>query len=73
MRYFNLGMEFAVSVTLLTLGGLFLDRAVKTMPLFTIIGSCLGLAAGGYIIFKQAIRLIRGGNERRDNKKTDTL
>ncbi|MEK6793273.1 MAG: AtpZ/AtpI family protein [Spirochaetota bacterium] len=73
MRYFNLGLELAVAVALFTVGGVFLDRWMKTLPLFTVIGSCIGIVVGGYLVYKETMRLIRGSNGRRDNKKTDTL
>jgi uncharacterized membrane protein YccC len=45
LRYAAAGIQFAVVMTLFTLGGAWLDSKVERLrPLFTILGALLGMA-----------------------------
>ena len=52
LRYSYLGMQLFVSVGLCTYGGLWLDRKVDVLPLFTLLGLALGFSAGFYSVYK---------------------
>ncbi len=54
LRYSSIGIEMGAAVVIGLLGGLWIDRRFHTRPLFTIICSLLGIAAG----FKSLINLI---------------
>ncbi len=51
LRYSYLGTQLFVSVGLLTYAGLWLDRKISTIPLFTLIGLALGFGAGFYSVY----------------------
>ena len=51
LRYLSLGTQLFVSIGLLTYAGFWLDGKAGTLPLFTLIGSALGFAAGFYSIY----------------------
>lgn len=48
----GLGCSVVVSLIMTIGGGLLLDRAVGTSPLFTLIGVALGLIAAGYQLYE---------------------
>ncbi len=52
MRFSHLGLQFAMTIALLTGGGVWLDGRLGTMPLFTLIGLFLGFGAGFYNLYR---------------------
>lgn len=55
----GIGIQFASSV-LVGLGlGWLLDQGFHTLPLFTLIGLVLGIAAGAYTVVRLAMREMR--------------
>ena len=48
----QVGFSTALSATLFILGGLWLDRRFGTIPLFTLIGSALGLIVALYLVWQ---------------------
>ena len=52
----GLGFEFAACVVVFFLGGKALDGRLGTAPLWTAIGSLLGVAAGMYLLIRSALR-----------------
>ena len=54
--YIGLGMQLAVTVTLMVFLGVWIDGAVNTKPVLTIIFSFLGVFAGLYTFIKQVIK-----------------
>jgi F0F1-type ATP synthase assembly protein I len=52
MRFSHLGLQFAMTIALLTGGGVWLDGKLGTMPLFTLIGLFLGFGAGFYHLYR---------------------
>lgn len=62
LRYSYLGTQLFVSIGLLTYAGFWLDGKAGTLPLFTLIGSALGFAAGFYSIYMD---LFPSGERRR--------
>jgi len=54
-RFLTIGTEFGITVGLLVFGGLWLDRRLGTMPVFTLTGTFVGLGVGLY----NMIRLTR--------------
>lgn len=57
----TVAITFAVTVTLCLLGGLWLDRRLGVMPLFTLIGLVVGLGVGGAWAY-QRIKQESGGD-----------
>ena len=55
-RFLGLGMEVAVGVALGVLAGWWLDRRFGWSPWGLIIGAMVGLAAGMYLLLKEALR-----------------
>lgn len=55
-RWAAVGFEFALVVVLFFLGGKTLDANLGTAPLWTAIGSLLGVAAGMYLLIRSALR-----------------
>lgn len=45
------GITFAVAVVLFALGGVWLDRRFGLMPLFTLIGTFLGMFLAGFWLY----------------------
>jgi F0F1-type ATP synthase assembly protein I len=58
-RYAGLGVQFGVTVALLSLGGYALDNWTGTSPLFLLIGVGLGFA-GGLISLIRHVPPVRG-------------
>lgn len=56
----GLGCSVVVTLILLIGGGLLLDQAVGTAPLFTLVGVALGLAAAGYQLYELTRIGVRG-------------
>ncbi len=48
----NLGMQLAIAVAMGFGGGYWLDNKIGTLPLFTLIGLCVGAAAGFLNIYR---------------------
>ena len=55
-RWAAAGLEFGVCVVAFFLGGQALDGSLGTAPLWTAIGSLLGVAAGMYLLIRSALR-----------------
>jgi F0F1-type ATP synthase assembly protein I len=66
-RYAGLGLQFGVTVALLSLGGYALDRWAGTLPLFLLVGVGLGFA-GGMISLLRHVPAARGGPARRETE-----
>ena len=58
-NYATLGLGFAASVALLTIGGLYLDRWLGTEPLFLLLGLVAGLVGGTVSLIRKAGALTR--------------
>ena len=54
--YIGLAMQLAVTVTLMVFLGVWIDGAVNTKPVLTIIFSFLGVFAGLYTFIKQVLK-----------------
>lgn len=52
VRYSHLGLQFALTIGLLTAAGVWADRKWGLMPLFTLIGLFLGFGAGFYSLYR---------------------
>lgn len=55
-RYSAIAIEMAVIIILASVGGVKLDKAIGTEPLFTVILSLLGVAAAIWLVIREAIR-----------------
>ncbi|MEO0652991.1 MAG: AtpZ/AtpI family protein [Planctomycetota bacterium] len=53
-NYATLGLGFAASVALLTVGGLYLDEYLGTKPLFLLLGLVAGLVGGTVSLIRKA-------------------
>ena len=56
-RYLGIGLEMAVGVTLGLFAGRWIDRHYGTDPWGVMIGTMVGLAAGMYLLIRDAIRM----------------
>jgi F0F1-type ATP synthase assembly protein I len=56
-RYFGIGLEVAVGVSLGFLIGWWLDSRFGWEPWGTVVGAMLGLAGGLYLLLKEAMRM----------------
>jgi F0F1-type ATP synthase assembly protein I len=56
-KFLGLGLEVAVGVGLGYLAGSWLDRKYNWTPWGVTVGSLVGLAAGMYLLLKEAIRM----------------
>lgn len=54
MRFWTAGVEFAVTIGLLTWGGYWLDTRRDTLPLWMLVGLSVGFAAALYRLIRQA-------------------
>lgn len=54
----QLGITMVVSIACFFAAGFFLDRWLNTKPVFTLIFMLMGIAAGGYLIYKQIMEII---------------
>lgn len=61
LRYGHLGLQFALSVGLLTYGGYWLDEKKETSPAWTLVGLFLGFAVGFYQLYDTLYGRRRGG------------
>ena len=52
-KYFAVGLKFAGGVVLFTLGGYGLDRWLRTIPLFTIVGTIGGAVLSFISVYRQ--------------------
>jgi F0F1-type ATP synthase assembly protein I len=56
LRYSHLGLQFIVSVGLPLAGGIWLDRKLGTVVLFTLVGLVLGFGAGLFSLYNELFR-----------------
>ena len=56
-RYVGIGLEMAVGVALGAGAGWWLDKRYGWAPWGTLVGTMLGVAAGMYLLIKDAIRI----------------
>ena len=75
-RYSTVGMEFTLTFLSLLGGGVWLDKRIGTMPVYTLLGGGLGFAAGLYRLLRRvheirdaASRADRSRNERRQEPR----
>ncbi len=52
LRYIDLGLQFFVSIGLFTWLGVWLDRKLETVVLFTLLGVAFGFGVGMYSIYR---------------------
>ena len=64
LRLTGLGWYVAVCIVLSILGGLWLDRRLGVLPLFTLLGAVVGSAAAFFGVYRTVAPLAGG----RDNK-----
>ena len=74
-KYFAVGLRFAGGVVAFTLGGYALDRWLRTIPLFTIVGTIGGTVLSFISVYRQLIFDARresrvAGRESREDDKT---
>lgn len=54
--YIGLGLQLAITVTVMVFIGLWLDGVFETKPILTVVFSFLGVFAGLYTFIKSAIK-----------------
>jgi F0F1-type ATP synthase assembly protein I len=65
----NLGWTMLFSLLIPLLAGIWLDRKLGTMPLFTLIGTVLGILAATVGVARITLRLFRAAVEESDENK----
>ncbi len=61
--YLTLGIQFIVTILLCVFAGHWADGKFDTSPLWTLIGSLVGIAAGFYHFFKVVLKMGRKSEE----------
>ncbi len=61
----GLGCSVVTSLLVLIVGGVFLDDAAGTAPLFTLLGVALGLVVAGWQLYRLVAQLGTGGGSKR--------
>ena len=61
----TIGITFALAVALFVAAGLWLDRRLRTMPLFTIAGTFVGMGLGGFWLWQRLKQQARDDASRR--------
>jgi F0F1-type ATP synthase assembly protein I len=51
-RFIHLGTQFCLLMVGGVLGGWWLDKKFDLLPLFTVLGACLGTAVGIYTLYR---------------------
>ncbi len=51
-RYLHLGTQFCILLVGGVLGGWWLDERWGCIPLFTVLGTCLGMTVGVYALYR---------------------
>ena len=46
LRFMSIGVQFGLTLTILVLGGVWLDGKLDISPLFTVIGALVGIVGG---------------------------
>ena len=74
LRYSHLGLQFCISVALFTGLGVWLDRKLETVVVFTLIGLALGFGGGMYSIYKAVYGMSwrRRGEPPREDSENDS-
>lgn len=60
LRLLGLGWYIALSIILGTVGGLWLDRRLGTLPLFTLVGVLIGSVMAFYGVYRLVAPLMNG-------------
>ncbi len=50
-RFIGLGFTFILILSVLTVGGLFIDRMLGTLPIFLLVGLGIGFAGSLYYVY----------------------
>ncbi len=58
LRLMGLGWYIAISIILGTVGGLWLDRRLGTLPLFTVLGVITGSGVAFYGVYRMILPLM---------------
>ena len=61
--YLTLGIQFIVTILLCVFAGHWADGKFDTSPIFILIGSLVGIAAGFYHFFKAVLKMDRKSEE----------
>lgn len=70
LQLVGVGWYVALCIVGGTLGGLWLDRTLETLPVFTLIGVTLGAIVAMYGTYKMVIPLVKNSyGERKDNEE----
>jgi F0F1-type ATP synthase assembly protein I len=64
----NLGWTMAFSLVIPLLAGIWLDRKLGTMPLFTLVGTVLGILAATVGVARSTLRIFRAVVEESDEQ-----
>lgn len=54
----QLGITMVMSIACFFVAGFFLDKWLNTKPIFSLIFILLGIASGGYLIYKQIMEIL---------------
>lgn len=56
LQYSYVGLQFFLSIAIFTGGGIWLDRWLGTVVLFTLLGLALGFAGGLYSLYREVFQ-----------------
>ena len=62
-RLVGVGWYIALSIILGTVGGVWLDRRLDTLPLFTLVGVVVGSAVAFYGVYRMVVPLLNSDND----------
>ena len=62
-RLVGVGWYIALSIILGTVGGVWLDRRLETLPLFTLVGVALGSVVAFYGVYRMVVPLLNSDND----------
>ncbi len=60
----TVGITFAVTLTVFVLAGVWVDRRLGTLPLFTVVATLCGSGLGGFWAYQRIRRQIRRDDSR---------
>ena len=69
LRFIGLGWYVAFCIVVGIVGGVWLDRLVGTLPLFTLLGVLLGTVAAFYGVYKLVQPLLKDSATEKDDKR----
>ena len=67
-KYFAVGLKFAAGIVVFSLAGIWLDRRLGTIPLFTLVGTLGGAVLGFLSVYHDVKRDEQAARDRSEKK-----